>query len=337
MRTPVGLGTADSEPGPKVRSSAEPSSRRPRPRRAPLLGHRGRRALLPWVLLAPALTVIGLLLLLPLARIVWLSFREYQLRNLVSGESDFIGLANYAALLTDPYLWRVALLNTVVFAVVAVVTTIVVGTLVALLLATLRPVPRIIVVSCIMVAWAMPAVSGTYVWIWIFDVDSGVVSQALASLGLLEPSGHNWFADRLFFYAIVTLNVVHGGFPFVAVTVLAGLLTVPAELHEAARIDGAGAWKRFWHVTFPVLRPVFAVVTVLSTIWDFKVFAQIYLMPGGDVGGSEMLNLGVWSYVRSFGHNDYGLGSAIAVLLTLLLLVITVFYLRALFREDELR
>ncbi|MFJ9556712.1 carbohydrate ABC transporter permease [Nocardiopsis sp. NPDC101807] len=301
------------------------------------MGRRARRTLLPWALLAPALTVIGLLLLFPLGRILWLSFRDFKLRNLMSGESDFIGLDNYVALLTDPYLWQVAMVNTVVFAVVAVLTTIVVGTLVALLLSTLSTVPRLVVVSCIMVAWAMPAVSGTYVWVWIFDVDNGVVAQALTSLGLLDPSGHNWFADRLFFYAIVTLNVVHGGFPFVAVTVLAGLLTVPAELHEAARIDGAGAWKRFWHVTFPVLRPVFAVVTVLSTIWDFKVFAQIYLMPGGDVGGSDMLNLGVWSYVRSFGHNDYGLGAAIAVLLTLLLLVVTVFYLRALFREDGLR
>ncbi|NYH51197.1 N,N'-diacetylchitobiose transport system permease protein [Nocardiopsis arvandica] len=334
MRTPVGLGSS-SGPGQDTRRPPETSRGRPGPRRrAPLLGMRRRRALLPWVLLAPALTVIGLLLLFPLGRIVWLSFREYELRNLVSGESDFIGFANYAALLTDPYLWRIAMVNTVVFAAVAVFTTIVVGTLVALLLATLRPVPRVIVVSCVMVAWAMPAVSGTYVWIWIFDVDNGVVAQALTSLGLLDPSGYNWFADRLFFYAVVTLNIVHGGFPFVAVTVLAGLLTVPKELHEAARIDGAGAWKRFWHVTFPVLRPVFAVVTVLSTIWDFKVFAQIYLMPGGDVGGSRMLNLGVWSYVRSFGHNDYGLGAAIAVLLTLLLLVITVFYLRALFRED---
>jgi N,N'-diacetylchitobiose transport system permease protein len=298
---------------------------------------RGRRALLPWALLVPPLGVIAILLLFPIGRIVWLSFRDFKLRNLVSGESEFIGLDNYVRLLSDPYLWQVVLVNTVVFAVVAVVTTVVLGTLVALLLANLTPVTRVVVVSCIMVAWAMPAVSGTYVWIWIFDVDHGVVAQALKSLGLIEPSGYNWFADRLWFYAIVTLNIVHSGFPFVAVTVLAGLLTVPKELHEAARIDGAGAWKRFWHVTFPTLRPVFAVVTVLSTIWDFKVFAQIYLMPGGDVGGSQMLNLGVWAYVRSFGQNDFGMGSAIAAMLTLLLLGVTVVYLRALFREDELR
>ncbi len=310
---------------------------RERSGRAPLLSMRGRRTLLPWVLLVPPLGVIGILLLFPIGRIVWLSFRDFRLANLVSGESEFIGLRHYVDLLTDPYLWRVVLVNTVLFALVAVVLTIVFGTLVALLLSTLGSVARVVVVSCIMVAWAMPAVSGTYVWIWIFDVDQGVVAQALMSLGVVEPSGHNWFADRFWFYAIVTLNIVHSGFPFVAVTVLAGLLTVPKELYEAARIDGAGAWKRFWNVTFPTLRPVFAVVTVLSTIWDFKVFAQIYLMPGGDVGGSQMLNLGVWSYIQSFGQNDFGKGSAIAVMLTLLLLVVTLVYLRALFREDELR
>ncbi|SHJ85366.1 N,N'-diacetylchitobiose transport system permease protein [Nocardiopsis flavescens] len=332
MGTPVGQVTGGAEPG--LRASTGPPGRG---RPGPALGLRRRRALLPWALLAPALAVIAALLLFPLARIVWLSFREYRLRNLVSGESDFIGPANYVTLFTDSYLWRVALPNTVGFAVVAVVSTVVLGTLVALLLARLRPVTRVVVVSCIMVAWAMPAVSGTYVWLWIFDVDDGIVAQALQGLGFLGPEGYNWFADRLFFYAVVVLNVVHGGFPFVAVTVLAGLLTVPRELHEAALLDGAGAWKRFWHVTFPVLRPVFAVVTILSTIWDFKVFAQVYLMPGGGVGGSEMLNLGVWTYVSSFGQRDYGMGSAIAVLLTLLLLAVTAVYLRALFREDELR
>lgn len=297
---------------------------------------RGRRAALPWLLLAPPLFVIGVLLLFPLGRIVWLSTRDYGLRELVSGESEFIGFDNYIALLTDPYLWNVVLLNTVVFAVVAVATTVVLGTLVALLLANLPVVPRVIVISCIMVAWAMPAVSGTYVWIWIFDVDQGVVAQALGNLGVIDQGGHNWFADRFWFYAIVTLNIVHSGFPFVAVTVLAGLLTVPKELQEAALIDGAGPWKRFWHVTFPVLRPVFAVVTILSTIWDFKVFAQIYLMPGGDVSGSEVLNLGVWAYISSFGNNDYGMGSAVAVILTLLLLAVTIVYLRSLFKDDEL-
>ena len=330
MVTPAGTAVGGPDPGGRPGPPG-------RGRQAPGLGLRRRRALLPWALLAPALALIAVLLLFPLGRIVWLSFRDYGLRNLVSGESDFIGPDNYTTLFGDPYLWRVALPNTVGLAAAAVVATVVLGTLVALLLSRLRPPTRVAVISCIMVAWAMPAVSGTYIWLWIFDVDDGIVARALEGAGLVGPEGYNWFADRIFFYAIVSLNVVHGGFPFVAVTVLAGLLTVPRELYEAALLDGAGAWQRFRHVTFPVLRPVFAVVTVLSTIWDFKVFAQVYLMPGGGDGGSKMLNLGVWTYVRSFGQMDYGMGAAIAVVLTLLLLAITAVYLRVLFREDEPR
>jgi N,N'-diacetylchitobiose transport system permease protein len=187
-----------------------------------------------------------------------------------------------------------------------------------------------------MVAWAMPAVTGTYVWVFAFAPGDGVVVQGLGALGLVDAATANPFAGRLSFFAVAALNVVHHGFPFVALTVLAGLLTIPRELTEAAIVDGAGAWRRFWSVTFPMLRPVFAVVTVLSTIWDFKVFTQIYLMPGGDGVNRGVLTLGTWSYVESFAQNRYGLGAAIAVLLTALLLVVTVAYLRLLFREEEL-
>ena len=119
-------------------------------------------------------------------------------------------------------------------------------------------------------------------------------------------------------------------------TVLAGLVTIPSELPEAAMIDGANAWQRFRHVTLPMLKPVFAIVTILSTIWDFKVFTQIYLMPGGDGSNREVLNLGTWSYITAMSQNQFGLGAAIAVLLTVLLLVITAVYLRTLFKEEEL-
>ncbi|MGH3484276.1 MAG: carbohydrate ABC transporter permease, partial [Nocardioidaceae bacterium] len=231
---------------------------------------------------------------------------------------------------------RTALTNTVAFAVACVVLTVALGTLVALLLVRLGPRLRAFVTTAIMVAWAMPAVTGTYVWIFLFDIPTGAVVRGLDGLGMIDPDTTNWFADRFSFYAIATLNVVHHGFPFVAITVLAGLLTLPAETIESARIDGANAWQRFWNVTFPMLRPVFAVVTILSTIWDFKVFTQIYLMPGGDGLNREVLNLGTWSYITSFGQQEYGLGAALAVMLTAVLLIITVLYLRVIFREEEL-
>jgi N,N'-diacetylchitobiose transport system permease protein len=279
---------------------------------------------------------MGGLLLYPLLRVVLISLQDFGLRQLVSGRTSWVGFDNYAELLGDADLWRTVLPNTVVFAVVAVALTVVVGTLVALLLARLRPLTRGIVTTAIMVAWAVPAVTGTYVWIFLFTPGDGLAVQALDALGLTDAATANPFASRISFYGVATLNVVHHGFPFVALTVLAGLLTVPQEVTEAAIVDGAGAWRRFWSVTFPMLRPVFAVVTVLSTIWDFKVFTQIYLMPGGDGVNRGVLNLGTWSYVESFAQNRYGLGAAIAVLLTVLLLIITVGYLRLLFKEDEL-
>ncbi|MEJ3654468.1 sugar ABC transporter permease [Actinomycetes bacterium KLBMP 9759] len=276
------------------------------------------------------------LLLWPMVQVVLLSLQNFGLRELVTGRTRWIGLDNYAALLSDPNLWRIVLPNTVVFAIVAVLATVVVGTLVALLLNRLGTVSRGLVTTAILVAWALPAVTGTYVWVFLFTPGDGIAVQALDAIGLLDATTANPFADRLSFYVIALLNVVHHGFPFVALTVLAGLMTIPNELNEAAVIDGAGPWRRFWSLTFPTLRPVFAVVTVLSTIWDFKVFTQIYLMPGGDGVNRSVLNLGTWSYVESFAQNKYGLGAAIAVLLTVVLLVITMGYLRLLFKEDEL-
>ncbi|MDN4613708.1 sugar ABC transporter permease [Leifsonia sp. F6_8S_P_1B] len=289
----------------------------------------------PWLLLAPALIVLAGLLLWPLVRVVIFSLQDYGLREIVSGRTNFIGLQNYVEVFTNSTLWAVALPNTVVFAVLSVTGTVVLGTLVALLMANLGPTWRTVVGSAIMIAWAMPAVTGTYVWIWIFDADNGIVNATLKNLGLMQEP-FNWFTNPVSFYAIVLLNIIHHGFPFVAITVLAGLLGVPKEMLEAAEMDGAGPVRRFFSIIVPSLKQVFAVVIILSTIWDFKVFAQVYLMPGGSGSNRQVLNLGVWSYVESFGQNRYGFGSAIAVLLTLVLLAITVVYVRTMLKEDKL-
>lgn len=290
----------------------------------------------PWLLLTPSFIVLGTLLLWPMIRVVVLSFQDFGLRELVRGEAEFVGFENFTSVLTDRLLWQVALPNTVLFAAVCVVLTVGLGTLVALLLNQMTGFWRTTLLTAIMAAWAIPAVTGTYVWIYLFDARSGFLTQVLETIGLVDTATTNLFTERVWFFAIAALNVVHHGFPFVAVTVLAGLMTIPRELMEAAELDGAGPVKRFRFITVPLLKPVFAVVTILSTIWDFKVFTQIYLMPGGDGANREVLNLGTWSYVSAMGQNLYGLGAAIAVLLTLLLLGVTLVYLRTLFKEEEL-
>ncbi|SDS20685.1 carbohydrate ABC transporter permease [Microterricola viridarii] len=315
-----------------VGTSGSPAAGGPGPRRRKAITIAAAR---PWLLLAPALIVLAVLLLWPLVRVLLFSFQDYGLREIVSGDTNFIGVDNYVAALTDPQLWSVVLPNTVLFAIAAVLCTVALGTLVAILMTNLSRFWRTVVGSAIMVAWAMPAVTGTYVWVWIFDADNGIVNQLLMGAGLMDEP-FNWFTNRWTFYLIVLINVVHHGFPFVAITVMAGLLGVSKEMLEAAQMDGAGPIRRFFQITFPSLKQVFTVVIILSTIWDFKVFGQVYLMPGGSGTNRSVLNLGVWSYVESFGQNQYGFGSAIAVLLTLVLLVITIIYIRVLMKEDEL-
>ena len=316
------------------RAARRPGDRTPRA----ALGHFGiGRTVRPWLLLTPSLIVLGALLLYPLVRVVLISLQDFSgLRAVARGTAEFIGLDNYREVLRDEQLWRTVLPNTVVVALACVFLTVVIGTLAALLLESLGAKMRAATTIAILSAWAVPAVTGTYIWIWIFDPVNGLVSKAAQWAGLVAPGGENWFLDRTTFFAIVILNVVHHGFPFVALTVLAGLLTIPAEMVEASKLDGAGAWRRFWSITVPTLRPVFAVVTILSTIWDFKVFTQVYLMPGGSGSNREVLNLGTWSYVESFGQTEYGTGSAIAVVLTVVLLLITGIYLRTMFKEGEL-
>jgi len=131
--------------------------------------------------------------------------------------------------------------------------------------------------------------------------------------------------------------VVWTSFPFIAFAVLAGLRTIPAELFESARIDGAGPWQIFWRITYPLLRPIFQVLLLLSVIWDFGVFTQVFIIIG-ELGQRDEYNLGIYEYATAFTLPPaYGLASALAFILTIILLIVTVGYVRASVREGALR
>ncbi|MET8199707.1 carbohydrate ABC transporter permease [Micromonospora taraxaci] len=300
---------------------------------------------LPYLLLLPALVIIGVLLLWPLGQVVVMSF--YRLNNVRQLRGDrewpWVGLGNYADILTDPFFLTV-LRNTVLFAAANVLLTMVLGTLVGLLLNRLGRKMATFVASCVMLAWATPALTGTIVWKWIFDDTSGLTTWLFNALpdglsnglfGRSDWTGYGWFNSPLLFFAILTLVVVWHSFPFIAVSVLAGLKSVPSELHEAARVDGASPWRVFWKITFPLLRPVFGILIILSTIWDFKVFTQQFVLAGGTQDRPTFM-LAIYSYAEAFSPPPkYGLGAAIAVILTLILLVVTGFYVRMVLRQED--
>jgi N,N'-diacetylchitobiose transport system permease protein len=135
---------------------------------------------------------------------------------------------------------------------------------------------------------------------------------------------------------VLTVLVLWTSFPFIAVTVLAGLRTVPAELYEAAWVDGASRSRMFWRITFPLLKPIFLVLLLLSVIWDFNIFTQTYVITGFP-GNQNEYNLSLYIYDKAFGFPpSYGLGGALALIFTLIVLVATVGYVRSSVRQGAL-
>ena len=334
-----------SPAGPPGRRGAGP--RRPGPRdmsgarqRASVFIRRHR--LTPYALLLPSVVAIGLLLFWPTVQIAELSLQNYGLPQVTgAAPTQWVGGANFTAILSDPEFW-LSLRISLIFAAVVVPLTLLTGTLVGLLLNRLGPKMAAFVSSTAMLAWATPAVSASVIFIWLSDPDGGVVDWALSRLpswlgGGAHWAGFSWTNAPLPAYTLLTLLVVWQGFPFVAVSVLAGLKTIPVELHESARVDGGGAWRIFWRITYPLLKPIFLVLLLLSIIWDFGVFTQAYLVTG-ELGNRDEYNLGIYVYDRAFTMPpSYGIGSALALILTVILLIITIGYVRASVRQGAIR
>ena len=314
-------------------------------RSAPVLSFRQRvgiwirkRGLGPYLLLLPATAVIAVLIVWPAVQVGLFSFQNYGLMQ-ISGvlPSQWIGFSNYSQILHDPEFWS-SLKISLYFAVIVVPLTLIIGTLVGLLLERLGPRMRTFVSISAILAWATPAVSASVIFAWLVDPDGGVVDWALTKVpswlgGGAHWSGFSWTNAPLPAYTVLTVMLVWTGFPFIAITVLAGLRTLPPELHEAARVDGAGPWRDFWKVTFPLLRPIFLVLALLSTIWDFGMFTQAYIITG-QLGNRDEYNLGLYEYSQAFTQPPhYGLASAAAFVLTIILLIVTVGYVRAAIKQ----
>jgi N,N'-diacetylchitobiose transport system permease protein len=288
------------------------------------------RLTIPVLLLLPALIIIGGLIGYPLARTVWLSFTETGLGDLVNGTGEWVGLENYAEVFTDDHL-RTSLINTVVFGTACVIGTMVLGFAVALLL-NQRLHGNLLFGIAVLLPWAVPALAASAIWRWLFDDRYGFVNWGLVQLGFSQFQDYAWFADRESAYVAIFVTVVWQSFPFVALGLLAGLQTLPQETLHAARVDGASAWQRFRLVTLPLLRPIIAVLIVFSTIWDFKIFDQIYVMAGG-VPERAADTAAVSAYRESFALGHYGTGAAVAVVLFGVLLGFSLLYVRMIGKE----
>ena len=287
-----------------------------------------QEARIAWGLILPALLTILLVALFPLLWTLWESLHLHDLRMPWLGK-PFVGLDNYVEAFRDPRFWG-ALGHTAFFAVTSVGLELVIGLWLALALnRAFRG--RGLVRASVLVPWAIPTVVSALLWRFMFEGQHGIVNEALVGLGLLrEPVV--WFIRPMAAWVPVILADVWKTTPFVALLLLAGLQNIDASLYEAARIDGASAWRQFRYVTLPLLKPAILVALIFRTLDAFRVFDLIYALTGGGPGTSTE-PIALYTFNVLLQNLQFGYGSALSVIVFLITFGLALLYIRFLGAE----
>jgi multiple sugar transport system permease protein len=282
-----------------------------------------------YLLLMPAAVLIVILVGVPFVRALWLSFHK---KLLGAEEAPWIGLGNYSALVSDPTFWQ-AVKNTFVFTTGSIGAKLVLGIAIALILNEALPL-RGLWRSIVMLPYAMPTLVSVLVWKWMYNDVAGVLNY-LATSAKLTDHPILWLGDpNVALPSVIAVNVWRG-FPFFVITILAGLQTVPQELYDAAKVDGAGVWARFRQVTLPGILPVIAVVTLFSAILTFNDFSIIWILTQGGPGNATQV-LATLTYKIAIPGLELGKGVAVSVLMLPILVGLILLLNRFIARREEL-
>jgi multiple sugar transport system permease protein len=277
---------------------------------------------LPPALFAPAGFILSVLLAYPLLRGIALSF--FNTRLLRFDQGRYIGLANYDALVADPYFWN-SVEVTVIYGAAVTVCTYAVGLGLALLLNRRMPA-RGLLRTIIIMPWAIPDVVAVLIFVWMLDAQYGVINYGLVEAGVLRAPVA-WLSDANLAMPALVMVTCWQQFPLAMLILLAGLQTIPRELYEAATSDGAGRWAVFRHITWPGLRSVNAVLVLMLILNSFRRVTTIYAMTaGGPARATETLS--ILTYNTAFQYQQLGYAAAIGTALLLILLALSIVYLR---------
>ncbi|HKB24156.1 MAG TPA: sugar ABC transporter permease [Methylomirabilota bacterium] len=267
------------------------------------------------VFVTPALLLLLLLVAYPFVMAVYFAMSN----AFIGRPSHWVGLRNFIAL-WDSDIFRQTFQNAFVFTGISVAFKVVLGITLALLLNEQLWFKRMIR-GAVLLPWVIPTALSTLGWWWMFNSLYSVVNWTGIAMGLMDPPGPNWLGQKYYaMAAVITVNVWRG-LPFFAITILAGLVSIPRELYEAAEADGAGANARFWHVTLPLLKPVLAVVVLFSTIFTFSDFNIVYVLTrGGPITSTHLF--ATLSRVVGIDTGRIGEGAAISLYLFPLLVFV---------------
>ena len=271
---------------------------------------------LGWLLCAPAVIAMLLVTAYPIGYAIVLSLQDVDLR--FPEEGGFVGLDNYVAVLTSE-LWWTDLLNTVFIMVVTVAIELVLGMLIALVM--YRAIfGRGLVRTVVLIPYGIVTVVAAFAWFYAFNPDTGFVNN----LPLISDE-NSWFGDRFSAFAVIILAEVWKTTPFMALLLLAGLTTIDRGLYEAARVDGANAWQRFWKITLPLMKPAILVALLFRTLDAFRVFDTIFIMTRG---AQDTESVSILGFNQLISRLNLGLGSAVSVLIFLCVLLIAFVFVR---------
>ncbi len=279
-----------------------------------------RETVLGWILVAPAVSAIGVLTLWPALHAIWLSL--HRLWRQFPHSAPFVGLDNYVTALSAWEFWSAAE-NTLIFMVSSVTLEMVIGMGIAMAMHHTGKA-RWAVRAAALVPWALPTAVAALMWAWIVHDRYGILNRLLVGAGMMDRPVV-WLGGVETARITIVMADVWKTAPFVAVIVLAGLQAIDPAVYEAAAIDGASAWGRFVAITLPALRPAILVAVLFRTLDAFRIFDMVYILTrGGPGGGTETLS--VLTYQTLFRDLDFGLGSALAVIMFLASLVISGIY-----------
>jgi ABC-type sugar transport system permease subunit len=295
------------------------------------LSLRQRDARTALLFVAPAIIIILLVTLQPILTTLYLSFFESQLGRF--SVDVFRGLGNYIDLLSSRVFWS-TIGRTLHFTLVSVGVELVLGIAVAQLIASHPPGWKFLRTSLI-IPWAVPTIVTGMMWGWIYNADYGSLNGLLYQLGLIKEYVP-WLIQPTRAMNLVILADVWHTVPFVALILQAALATLPQEMEEAAAVDGANAWQRFWLIRMPLLRPAILVAMVIRTVEAFRVFDIIYVMTaGGPAFGT--VTISYLTYLETFKYGHIGNGSALSFLISIFSFALALIYIRLLYRQEDSR
>ncbi|ATG50083.1 sugar ABC transporter permease [Brachybacterium vulturis] len=301
--------------------------------RRPALSHR----LAPYILLLPAVALVLVAQGYPMLRQLVMSFQEFGLAQQFGQPAEWVWLDNYAAIISDPYFWTV-LLKSLAFCLWTAGFTMVIGLGIALLMRAASSFASVVMNVVLIVVWAMPLIAALTVWQWLIDPNFGLVNYLLTGMGLSQFEGFSWLASSYWtFFIVASAVIVWASIPLVTISIFAALTQVDDAQIEAAELDGAGYLKRLQHVIFPTVAPVVSLMAVLQIIWDLRVFTQIHVLQQSGGISTETNLLGTYVYQVGISQGDYGVASALAMIILLVTLIITSKYIHMLWTRGEIQ